>query len=596
MDPVCNPDRHRGRRTRQKNGWRGLALTACGCIAAAVLGSVALADETLNQIPGGNLEGGEMTSDFAGVAQEIDLGAERLQGDVYRLTLGESIERALRNNLDIAVSRLGPQFSAAQVMLEEARFDSSFRFVAFTDEQQSPIASSLNAAEGARVLSTGTDSLEVSFTDPLLTGGSYSFRLRSLRTDTNSAFAQVNPSYTGDWQISFTQPLLKNFGLDANRTRLTVARNNQKISRSDFRQTVMDIVAAVENAYWDLSYRIMDLEVKKQSLELAEDLLRLNRTKVQVGTLAPIEITQAEAGVADREEGVIVAQNEIHNAEDQLKQFLGPPSDAIWAFALEPVDEPPFGESMPVLESSLDLALASRPDMERGRLEQRSREAELNQTRNQRLMDLTLDASYGATGLAGDTDALVVCRDSSGNITRIIDGFSFTVVDCANQGGTVDVVAAQSTDLSEALEEARDRDADSWRLGLTLTVPLGNRDARSRYISARLALEQARIDLRRVEQLVTLEVRRAVRQIETTIKRVKAARVNSRLQQEKLEAEQKKFENGISTSFNVLEFQEDLAQARSRRILALVDYNRARVEFERVLGTLPQARGIDLLP
>jgi outer membrane protein TolC len=144
------------------------------------------------------------------------------------------------------------------------------------------------------------------------------------------------------------------------------------------------------------------------------------------------------------------------------------------------------------------------------------------------------------------------------------------------------------------LKQARDRDADSWRVGLTLTVPVGNRDAESRYITARLALAQADIDLKRVEQQATLEVRRSVRDIETGIKRVRVARVNSRLQQEKLEAEVKKFENGISTSFNVLEFQEDLAQARSREILALVDYNKARVEFERVVGTLPAARGVSL--
>jgi outer membrane protein TolC len=153
-----------------------------------------------------------------------------------------------------------------------------------------------------------------------------------------------------------------------------------------------------------------------------------------------------------------------------------------------------------------------------------------------------------------------------------------------------------STKLSDAARQARDRDADSWRVGLTLNVPVGNRDAASRYIAARVAREQAGIDYKILEQTATIEVRQSVRQIETDVKRVKAARVNSRLQKEKLDAEQKKFENGISTSFNVLTFQEDLAQARSREAQALTDYNKSRVELERVLGTLPQARSIALEP
>jgi outer membrane protein TolC len=501
------------------------------------------------------------------------------QAPPYDLTLREAIERALRGNLDIAVRRLSPEIAGARVGIEEAAFDSSLNFQVVSERFNDPAGSLLSGAPpGEGVLENERSFAEASFVDPLPTGGRYRFVLRSLRDESTNQFLTVNPAYQSEWFIDYTQPLLRNFGRDAALARLEVARNNHRISESDFRQTVLDVIAGVEKAYWDLAFRILDLEVKKQSLELAQDLLRLNRTKVQVGTLAPIEITQAEAGVADREEAVIVAQNEIRNAEDRLKRLLGPPEDPIWGVALRPVEEPPFDETLPDLERSLELALRHRPDLDRARRNLASREAELGLARSQRLPGLDFQASYGARGLAGDC-----------TLDPILDPPCLTP-------DASPYTADDPLELSDSLSQARSRDADNWRAGFTLSVPLGNRDGRSRYLAARLAREQAGIEIRLLEQTATVEVRQAVRQIETDIKRVKAARVNSRLQREKLEAEQKKFENGISTSFNVLEFQEDLAQARSRENLALVDYNRSRVELERVIGTLSDSRGITLQP
>jgi outer membrane protein TolC len=500
----------------------------------------------------------------------------------YDLTLRESIERALRGNLDIAVRRLSPEIAAAQVEVEEAVFDSSLSFQISSQEFNDPAGSLLSGAPGGvGVIESERSQAEAAFTDPLPTGGRYRFVLRSLRDESTDQFLTVNPAYQSEWFLEYTQPLLKNFGRGAALARLEVARNNHRISVSDFRQTVLDVIAGVEKAYWDLTFRILDLEVKMQSLELAQDLLRLNRTKVQVGTLAPIEITQAEAGVADREEAVIVAQNEIRNAEDRLKRLLGPPDDPIWALTLRPVEEPPFDETLPNLDRSLERAMERRPDLEKARRNLASREAELGLARSQRLLGLDFQASYGARGLAGEC---------------VPDPLTGAPSTCVTPEGSQYDSSDAPLGLSDSLSQARARDADNWWAGLTLSVPLGNRDGRSRYVAARLAREQADIGIRLLEQTATVEVRQAVRQIETDIKRVKAARVNSRLQREKLEAEQKKLENGISTSFNVLEFQEDLAQARSRENLALVDYNRSRVELERVIGTLPESRAITLQP
>jgi outer membrane protein TolC len=470
--------------------------------------------------------------------------------EAVALSLREVLTAALENNLDILVRRYDPLKSEASVTLQTSRFDPFFSGSGSSSRFTQPQTSSF-------LRSDISHDFIVAFEDPLVLGGKYKLEVKASDNRSVTFFRPGGePEFNTSWAVSFTQPILRNLGPYANRWQIVVARNNLGVSESQFRQTVIDTLAAAEKAYWDLNFALMDLETKRASLQLAKDFLEQNRIKVRVGTLAPIEITQAEAGVADREEGVIVAENVLRTAEDALRRIMNVPAEsALWLGAIRPSDAPPLQEVVPSMDEAVQTAGSQRPDIEQARLNVRSKETELSYRRNQRRWGLDFEGSYGALGFDAD-----------------LPGFT--------SGGS----------YHGSFDDLLDRDTTTWRLTFNMTVPVGNRPALANFLAAEHALSQAQYDLERLEQAARIEVRNAVRKVETDLKRVKASQVNVRLQREKLAAEQKKFDNGMSTAFQVLQFQTDLATAETRENQAIVDYNKSLVELERVKGTLLEAR------
>jgi outer membrane protein TolC len=465
-------------------------------------------------------------------------------GEEALLGLQDVLEAALRNNLQILVRSYEPERAAALEMSARAAFDPSITGTGGTRESQDPRPSSF-------LKSLSSDFYSVVFQDPLTYGARYQVNVDASESRTVTLFdpAGVDEVNTS-WQFSYVQPLLRNLGRAANRWRILVAQNGVQAGESRYRSQVLQTLGDAEKAYWDLHFAIMDLRTQRASLQLAKDFLEQNRIKVRVGTLAPIEITQAEAGVADREEGVILAENNVQVAEDALRQIMNVPADSpLWSRPLRPGDMPPLTETVPDMEAAVTAAAANRPDLEQARLEVRNREYEMVYRRNQRRWGLDLEGIYGNTGF---------------------DPLSY----------------------GDAFDDLRERNQEDWTVSLTLGVPIGNRQARAMYRETDALLAQARHELERLEQAARVEVRNAVRTVETNLKRVRAAQVNVRLQREKLAAEQKKFENGMSTSFQVLQFQTDLSSAESRENRAIVDYNKSLVDLERAKGTLIEARGM----
>ena len=493
------------------------------------------------------------------LAPPLARAQESPPADAAILSLQDCIKAALENNLDIAVARYDPLKSETAVTSQHAAFDPSITGSTSSNRDESRRSQEISGTNFDFPSSTKSHSFDIGFEDPLIIGGRYRLEVRASddRTlgtgfdrTTFTTFQFDSTGFNTSWLATYTQSLLRNLGPNVNRWQIVVARNNLAQSESQFRQTVMDTLSSAEKAYWDLNFALMDLKTQRASLQLAKDFLEQNRIKVRVGTLAPIEITQAEAGVADREEGVILAENAVRTAEDALRRIMNVPAGSpLWSQPIQPAETPPLTEVTAEMDAAVAAAETSRPDLEQGRLSLKSRETEVAHYRNQKRWDLQFDGSYGVIGF---------------------------------DPGTYHV----------SIDDLRQHNQDTWRLGLNLSVPVGNRQAVSNYTSADYALSQARFDLQRLEQLARVEVRNAVRTVETNLKRVKAAQVNKRLQHEKLAAEQKKFENGMSTSFQVLQFQTDLASAESRENQAIVDYNKSLVELERVKGTLLQAKGV----
>ena len=310
-------------------------------------------------------------------------------------------------------------------------------------------------------------------------------------------------------------------------------------------------------------FSIGDLQVKETSLQRARDLEKQVKAQVDVGTLAELEILQAKSEVASREQGLLNALNLIEDNEDSLKNILNLSFDSIDGLKkIVPVDAPPFLPGTEgTLAAALQTALSHRPDLLVKKEELLTKNIEVKYNENQMLPTLDLVGSLGLNGLAGD----------SGTSGNQLDG-----------------------KYDKAIDEMFSSKFYLWEFGINLSYPIGNRAAKSRLASKRLEVAQFLLDIKDLENTIVVEVREAYRQIKTDIKRVQAARIASKLAQEKLNAEEKKFEVGLSTSFNVLEFQEDLAEEQSNEIKAIIDYNKSRNRLNQVAAQTLEVHNIKL--
>ncbi len=505
----------------------------------------------------------------------VAVTAQEASGPPLEMSLADAIGMSLQNNLDIKVASYDPQQRQQDVIFQQAAFDPNVGGYAEKQDNRFPTAlrtvggvaagTQIEASEDIiSVFAQKENNIGFGFQDPLAYGATYSARIDTTRRVTSSADAILPVQYETALTLAYNQSLLRNGGSQANKTQIVIAQANEEISRNQYKDQVLRTLQATEDAFWELVFARDDLEVKTESLRLAEELLKLNRIKVDVGTLPPIEITQAEAEVANREQGVIVAENSVRNAEDTLRQVINmPKEERNWWRPIIPTDEPVFVEREVDLQKSFEEALANRPDLEQSRLEISNSDTQLAFDKNQRKWDLRLNANYVLRGLSGD-DPSVLDPNTFMPVTTPID-----------------------EDYTESFEQLFDLDNfNSWLLGLNLNIPLGNNGADARYVASRLAKEQSEIRYENAKLAAAVEVRTAARSILTDRKRIEAAEKNVELQRKKVEAEQKKFENGMSTSFQVLEFQEDLTTALGEKNRALIDYRKSITFLERAKGTL----------
>ena len=471
------------------------------------------------------------------------------------LTLQETIETVLKNNISISVQSYNSKINEQFIFEKEADFDPTVDFEFTVGEETRQSASTL-ADSKTRDLDYDWD---FSVSQKFVTGGDYELTMDNNKNQSSSSRTSLNPIYSSDLALTVTQPLLKDFGIDLNKREIYIAKNDQKISDHQFTEKVIATIAETENIYWDLVFSIEDLKVKETSLQRARDLEKQVKTQVDVGTLAELEILQAKSNVASREERLLNAQNLIDDNGDNLKSILNFSFDSEEGLKeIIPADSPVFEPGAEnSLEEALKTALIHRPDLlaKKMKLENRNIEAKYNE--NQTLPTLDLVGSLGLNGLSGDS---------------------------STKNGSYD----------SALSEAFSTDFRLWQFGINLSYPLGNRAAKSKLAIKRLEVAQLLLNIKDLEKTIVVEVREAHRQIKTDIKRVQATRVARKLAEEKLNAEEKKFKVGLSTSFNVLEFQEDLAEEQSNEIKAVIDYNKSLNRLNQVMARTLEAHDIKL--
>lgn len=492
------------------------------------------------------------------------------QGDeVLSLSLEDCIVKTLKNNLKLAVQVYNPELADVALTRAKEMFMPSFALNYGAQQTENPPYWWL---QGAGTVTSKDFDYSVSLVQQIPTGGDLSLSLSSYKTDTNQSFQLLNPRYGSTMRLDFTQPLLKDFGFKISRKEILIAQNNLDISQNQFKSVLLDTIFMVQEAYWNLVYAIENFQVNQQSLKLAKDLLAKNKKEVEVGKLAPIEILNAQAVVASREADILQAEALIRKNEDMLRNIMNLSADEDGSLKkIVPTDKPGFVGKTVSLEDALAEALEKRPNLKVIKKNVESKELSLAVAKNQTLPSLDLKFSYWSPGISGDR-LLYSNNDPLFGI----------------------VVGKEKGSAFDSMRDALKLLYKNWSVGLTLSIPISNFLTRAEYARTKMELEQSLLELEDSEKQALLEVRNAVRDIETNAKRVEAYRLARELAQKRLEAEEKKLEVGLTTNYFVLQFQEELTNARSMEIKSLVDYNLALASLDKAVGSSLEERGIKI--
>jgi hydrophobic/amphiphilic exporter-1 (mainly G- bacteria), HAE1 family len=473
---------------------------------------------------------------------------------VLRLTRDEAIRLAVQNNPDLAADRFSPAISQERVNAAQAAFVPTLQTALQRNSQLQPPTSLFSGTGG---LETGTWSGSASVVKQMARGGgNYQIGLDTSRVTTNSLISSFNPSVSARLQFAFSQPLLRDFRIDANRAQVDIALRNLSIAELRLQESTVSTSADAERAYWSLVAAIGQAEVQQRALDLALELERTNRARVDVGQSPPLDLVAARAEVAQRRENVIIARTTARQAEDQLRTLIVDPQRAdFWSVRIDPADRVPPVGAPPDVDAAVRRALAERRDLLRLRKELEISETGIRLAKSETRPDLRLQANYLTDGAGG---------------TRLLRTGGFPGV----------VTGSEVTRYTDVLSQILSLDYPAWTLGVTYSHPIGKSAAEANLARARIEKEQSSARLRGLELTTVREVREAGWRLEQNQQRIETARLSRELAEQRLDAEQKRFEVGMSTSFLVIQAQRDLAVARNNELQAYLDYQLAVVAFE----------------
>jgi outer membrane protein len=549
------------------------------------------------------------TTTVAPVNRRDSLRLEALlrAGTIY-LSLQDAIALALENNLDIELQRYDSQIADADLLHAQAGGYAAPAIVGVTPgaasvtgtapsagldqflvspiTQSGQIVPSLDPAligtaiwahqtlPQTSVTSTGTSALvlrqdtsSVAVQKYFSTGTLVNLGLSNTDTHTNNVFSQVNPATASNLTLNFTQHLLQGFGPAVNNRQIRIAKNNREVSDLNFKAQVIATVSAIKDLYWDLvSYR-QNVAVQQSSLAANQRLYDENQKQVRVGTLAPIEVTRAEAEIAAGQQAVTIAQTQLLQQEIILKNALsrsGVATPAIAEAHVIPTDriQVPDVEAISPIQDSVAMALSARPELSQFRILIQNQEIGIKGVKNELLPALDVVASLGNSGLAGQP---VPCAVVSG-------------------GNCVPPSGLYGGGYGTVLGQVFARNFPNYSAGFNLSIPLRNRAAQADWTNSQLNLRQQQVALLRLENQVRVEVQNAVIGVQQAQAQYQSAVQQLRFQQETVDAEEKKLAVGASTTYNVILTQRDLVTAQSNQVAAESTYAKAKVEVDRATG------------
>jgi HAE1 family hydrophobic/amphiphilic exporter-1 len=499
----------------------------------------------------------------------------RRQGNVLDLGLKDAIRLALTNNLEIAIEDYNEDLNRERIIGTKGFYDPKLTFQIGWRNQDRPSTSILDAGRGIPITTTKNLLFNSQFDQNVPGGGALSLSFDNNRFATNSIFSFMNPNFGSVLELAFTQPLWRGFRQTQTERQLKLYNLDSKISDSQFKDKVSSIIQLVQNQYWELVFAIENHETRRQSMELALVQHRNNEKRVEIGVMAPIEITKSRAAVATREQDMIQSEVAIIEAQNSLKRMLAPdPKASMWSLHLLPTDRPTMQELQVTMEDCIGKALERRPELEQIRLQMEKSAVDKRYYSKQGKPAVNLVASVTSTGQAG----------------RIVsDDYQDT-----NGDGIPDTSMGQ-VEMSDhpfygafgnSMKQAFGFDYRAYNVFLNVELPLRNRTNEADL--AQLAINDRRLasQMKNTQQLVIVDVRNAFESIQTRKQGLEAARVARQLSEEQLAGENKRFEAGLSTNFEVLTYQQDLADAQVRELRALIDYQRALTALQKAMYTM----------
>lgn len=462
------------------------------------------------------------------------------EGPVLRL--GEAVHRALEHNLSLGIARLEPQIAADAEVIEEAVFDFSLFGTADYTRRDRPVAT--DVTEGTE---TTTRRYSFGARQPFSTGTIVTAETALVERDTNAE--QAIGTRDAEFALGLNQSLWRGFGREVNLAQLRRARIGTETERLRFRNAILDVLAQTETAYWDLAYAYRDRELRESSIRVAESLLEETRERERLGLATRLDVLQARANLAERQEDILFAQQELEAAHDRLLILLGALDESLALDATSRVSALPeeFAEP-PEFSTVWRRTLDQNPDT-------LVQEAVVEQRRLDR----------------------VVARDRTRPTVDLSAG--------------VGVLGVDIDDRWSAYDSALNKDGHFWRVGVQFNMPWGFAAERAQLRQAGRRLEQEEIRLFDIKQRLLEQTRRAWRQLRTSEERLSAASLTLELQEESFEQERSRFETGLSTFRAVLESQRDLDNARNSRLRAVIERIRAEVDLHRIDGTLLERHG-----
>jgi outer membrane protein TolC len=478
------------------------------------------------------------------------------------LTMDEAVRLALEQNLGIRIQRYDPQIQDTTVAQSRSFWAPNLGSAFSRVQNNNPAISIFQPA-----YANGTTNANISLAQSLPWGGSYTAGWINQRLTTTNPLSNYSPQLYSNAQFNYTQPLMRNFTIDQIRQQVKQSQKFRELSDIQLQAVVTSTTRAVRDAYWDLVYANSNLKVQQLSLQLSQQFLKDNQKRVEIGTLAPIDIVQAQAEVASNEQGVIVADAAIKTAQDNLRALvLDPAQPDFWNVMFDPTDAASFSEQAIDVDAAVRNALDKRTDIQAAKNTLAIGDVNMKFLKNQILPDVNLQANYGAISYGGTQLTGVSGADLSNLALGVVPPRSII-----SQRGYGSVLGDVFTNAYP-----------QWTVGVQIGYPLGSSTVQANLARARLQYQQADTQVKNLQLQVATQVRLAARNVGTNIKRVQSARASRELQEKKLDAEEKKLAAGMSQSFFVFQAQRDLAVARVAEIQAISDYNKSLVDFDAV--------------